>query len=112
MAGQPSNCPLATSNSVASGVKNGSGASALPLDQAAKTSWAMAMRRSVSPMPRDSSVRLRPPAKPAPASQGGQMDAALAELLSLDGQTALVTGAATGIGEGIAKLLARAGAQW
>ena len=38
------------------------------------------------------------------------MDAALADLLSLDGQTALVTGAATGIGEGIANLLARAGA--
>ena len=49
MAGQPSNCPLATSNNVASGVKNGSGASASPLDHAANTSLAMAMRRSVGP---------------------------------------------------------------
>ena len=38
------------------------------------------------------------------------MDAALAGLLALDGRTALVTGAATGIGEGIARLLGRAGA--
>ncbi len=34
----------------------------------------------------------------------------IAELLSLDGRHALVTGAATGIGEGIARLLAAAGA--
>ncbi|MFN0095487.1 MAG: SDR family NAD(P)-dependent oxidoreductase [Dehalococcoidia bacterium] len=38
------------------------------------------------------------------------MDSSLARLLSLDGQTALVTGAATGIGEGIAKVLGQAGA--
>jgi NAD(P)-dependent dehydrogenase (short-subunit alcohol dehydrogenase family) len=34
----------------------------------------------------------------------------IGELLSLDGRRALVTGAATGIGEGIARMLARAGA--
>jgi 2-dehydro-3-deoxy-D-gluconate 5-dehydrogenase len=38
------------------------------------------------------------------------MDATLAQLFSLDGRTALVTGGATGIGEGIARVLARAGA--
>lgn len=38
------------------------------------------------------------------------MDASIGDLLSLDGRTALVTGAATGIGEGIATLLAKAGA--
>lgn len=38
------------------------------------------------------------------------MDASIGELLSLEGRTALVTGAATGIGEGIATLLAKAGA--
>jgi NAD(P)-dependent dehydrogenase (short-subunit alcohol dehydrogenase family) len=38
------------------------------------------------------------------------MDASVGQLLSLDGKTALVTGGATGIGEGIARLLAAAGA--
>jgi NAD(P)-dependent dehydrogenase (short-subunit alcohol dehydrogenase family) len=38
------------------------------------------------------------------------MDPSIAEMLSLDGQRALVTGAATGIGEGIARTLALAGA--
>jgi NAD(P)-dependent dehydrogenase (short-subunit alcohol dehydrogenase family) len=38
------------------------------------------------------------------------VDAALIEMFSLDGTTALVTGAATGIGEGIARVLAAAGA--
>jgi len=38
------------------------------------------------------------------------MDPSLAQLFSLDGRTALVTGGATGIGEGIARMLARAGA--
>lgn len=38
------------------------------------------------------------------------MDASIGELLSLEGRTALVTGAATGIGEGIAAMLAKAGA--
>ena len=38
------------------------------------------------------------------------MDAPSIQLFSLDGQTALVTGAATGIGESIAKVLAAAGA--
>ena len=38
------------------------------------------------------------------------MDASVGELLALDGKAALVTGAATGIGEGIARLLAAAGA--
>ena len=38
------------------------------------------------------------------------MDTSVGQLLSLDGKTALVTGAATGIGEGIAHLLASAGA--
>jgi 2-deoxy-D-gluconate 3-dehydrogenase len=38
------------------------------------------------------------------------MDASVGALLSLDGKTALVTGGATGIGEGIAHLLAAAGA--
>ncbi len=38
------------------------------------------------------------------------MDPELAGLLSLEGKVALVTGAATGIGEGIATVLARAGA--
>jgi NAD(P)-dependent dehydrogenase (short-subunit alcohol dehydrogenase family) len=38
------------------------------------------------------------------------MDTELGALLSLDGQVAIVTGAATGIGEGIARLLHRAGA--
>jgi NAD(P)-dependent dehydrogenase (short-subunit alcohol dehydrogenase family) len=38
------------------------------------------------------------------------MDASIGELLSLEGRTALVTGAATGIGEGIATMLAQAGA--
>jgi 2-dehydro-3-deoxy-D-gluconate 5-dehydrogenase len=41
---------------------------------------------------------------------GVDMDAAIGQLLSLDGRTALVTGAATGIGEGIARVLAAAGA--
>lgn len=39
------------------------------------------------------------------------MDEAIGRLLSLDGRTALVTGAATGIGEGIARVLAAAGAR-
>ncbi len=39
------------------------------------------------------------------------MDAALGELLSLDDKVVLVTGGATGIGEGIARLLASAGAR-
>jgi NAD(P)-dependent dehydrogenase (short-subunit alcohol dehydrogenase family) len=38
------------------------------------------------------------------------MDASIAQLLSLDGKVALVTGAATGIGESIATVLAAAGA--
>jgi NAD(P)-dependent dehydrogenase (short-subunit alcohol dehydrogenase family) len=38
------------------------------------------------------------------------MEAAIGELLCLDGRRAFVTGAATGIGEGIARMLARAGA--
>jgi NAD(P)-dependent dehydrogenase (short-subunit alcohol dehydrogenase family) len=38
------------------------------------------------------------------------MDASIGQLLSLDGRTALVTGAATGIGEAIAGVLAAAGA--
>ena len=38
------------------------------------------------------------------------MDSEIANLLSLDGRIAVVTGAATGIGEGIARLLAAAGA--
>lgn len=38
------------------------------------------------------------------------MQKEIGELLSLDGRRALVTGAATGIGEGIARLLGRAGA--
>ncbi len=38
------------------------------------------------------------------------MNAQITELLNLDGRTAVVTGAATGIGEGIATLLAAAGA--
>lgn len=39
------------------------------------------------------------------------MDPAIGELLSLDGRRALVTGGATGIGEGIARVLAAAGAE-
>ena len=39
------------------------------------------------------------------------MDAEIGALLSLDDRVALVTGAATGIGEGIATVLARAGAR-
>ena len=39
------------------------------------------------------------------------MDVSIANLLSLDGQVALVTGAATGIGESIAGVLAAAGAR-
>jgi NAD(P)-dependent dehydrogenase (short-subunit alcohol dehydrogenase family) len=38
------------------------------------------------------------------------VDASIGSLLSLDGRTAFVTGAATGIGEGIARTLAAAGA--
>ena len=38
------------------------------------------------------------------------MDAEIGRLLALDGRTALVTGGATGIGEGIARVLAAAGA--
>ncbi|MCC6382738.1 MAG: SDR family oxidoreductase [Dehalococcoidia bacterium] len=38
------------------------------------------------------------------------MDESIGALLALDGQVAIVTGAATGIGEGIAHVLARAGA--
>jgi NAD(P)-dependent dehydrogenase (short-subunit alcohol dehydrogenase family) len=38
------------------------------------------------------------------------MEASIGELLSLDGRRALVTGGATGIGEGIARVLAAAGA--
>jgi 2-deoxy-D-gluconate 3-dehydrogenase len=38
------------------------------------------------------------------------MDPSITRLLSLAGKTAVVTGAATGIGEGIARILARAGA--
>ena len=38
------------------------------------------------------------------------MNSEVAELLSLDGKVAMVTGAATGIGEGIARMLAAAGA--
>ena len=38
------------------------------------------------------------------------MDAHIGKLLALDGRTALVTGGATGIGEGIARMLASAGA--
>ena len=39
------------------------------------------------------------------------MDEAIGQLLSLDGQVALVTGAATGLGEAIAGVLAAAGAE-
>ena len=39
------------------------------------------------------------------------MDHAIGQLLSLDGQVALVTGAATGLGEAIAGVLAAAGAE-
>jgi NAD(P)-dependent dehydrogenase (short-subunit alcohol dehydrogenase family) len=39
------------------------------------------------------------------------MDSAISQLLSLDGRTAVVTGAATGIGEGIARVLRAAGAE-
>ena len=39
------------------------------------------------------------------------MDESIGALLSLDGRVALVTGGATGIGEGIARTLAAAGAQ-
>ena len=38
------------------------------------------------------------------------MDESIGQLLSLDGKVALVTGAATGIGEAIAGVLAAAGA--
>ena len=38
------------------------------------------------------------------------MDASIAALFDLSGRTALVTGGATGIGEGIARVLAAAGA--
>jgi 2-deoxy-D-gluconate 3-dehydrogenase len=38
------------------------------------------------------------------------VNSSIGQLLSLDGRTALVTGAATGIGEGIARILAEAGA--
>ena len=38
------------------------------------------------------------------------MDPSITQLLDLEGRTAIVTGAATGIGEGIARVLARAGA--
>ena len=41
----------------------------------------------------------------------GFMDGAIASLLDLTGKVAVVTGAATGIGEGIARTLAAAGAQ-
>ena len=46
--------------------------------------------------------------RPTPKFEG--MDSSVGELLSLDGRTALVTGAATGIGEGIARTLRSAGA--
>ena len=52
-----------------------------------------------------------PFAKPATRCTLAPMDERLGELLSLDGRVALVTGAATGIGEGIAKVLAQAGAR-
>lgn len=39
------------------------------------------------------------------------MERAISELLDLDGRVAVVTGAATGIGEGIARVLAAAGAE-
>ena len=42
---------------------------------------------------------------------GVAMDEAIGRLLALDGRVALVTGGATGIGEGIARVLAAAGAQ-
>ena len=40
------------------------------------------------------------------------MDGAIGALLSLDGRVALVTGRATGIGEGIARTLAAAVHRW
>ena len=45
------------------------------------------------------------------AEYGADMDAELAALFSLDGRRALVTGAATGLGEEIARTLTRAGAE-
>ena len=72
----------------------------------------MAGRHESSKLCSAQEVRLRLTRAAATSrSYDARMDASITQLLNLSGKTAVVTGAATGIGEGIARTLSGAGAR-